>query len=299
MVFRLELPDIQPLLEDKNVQIRQQIEYSTTVTGRPLPEIQWLKNQKPLTASPPHIQIETTQDEVIKTILRIDNIQSDDDATYTIRVKNRAGPKESSSKLNVIAKLTFLKPFKDENVIQGQPIIYQCQIEAIPKPKVTFYLNDQELKSAGKIKIESKGDLHTLSFSKVDLIDSGTIKAIADNGLDKEEISAKLNVCLKPSLVGKPTDAQVSIGQPARLQCGFTGLPMPELKWSRVDGQPLNEGIEIANDENQGIAALVFNTTTMADKGAYLVKATNVVGTVEQKVNLDVKGLHLVFVFLV
>jgi hypothetical protein len=65
---------------------------------------------------------------------------------------------------------------------------------------------------------------------------------------------------------------------------------MPELKWSRVDGQPLNEGIEIANDENQGIAALVFNTTTMADKGAYLVKATNVVGTVEQKVNLDVKG---------
>ncbi len=299
MVFRLELPDIQPLLEDKNVQIRQQIEYSTTVTGRPLPEIQWLKNQKPLTASLPHIQIETTQDEVIKTILRIDNIQSDDDATYTIRVKNRAGPKESSSKLNVIAKLTFLKPFKDENVIQGQPIIYQCQIEAIPKPKVTFYLNDQELKSAGKIKIESKGDLHTLSFSKVDLIDSGTIKAIADNGLDKEEISAKLNVCLKPSLVGKPTDAQVSIGQPARLQCGFTGLPMPELKWSRVDGQPLNEGIEIANDENQGIAALVFNTTTMADKGAYLVKATNVVGTVEQKVNLDVKGLHLVFVFLV
>lgn len=280
------------MLEDKNTQIRQQIEYSTTITGRPLPEIQWLKNQKPLTVAAPHIQIETTQDEVIKTLLRIDNIQSDDDATYTIRVKNRAGQKESSSKLTVLAKLSFLKAFKDENVIQGQPITYQCQIEAIPKPKVTFYLNDQELKSAGKIKVESKGDVHTLSFSKVDLIDSGIIKAIADNGLDKEEITAKLNVCIKPSLVGKPTDAQVSIGQSARLQCGFTGLPMSELKWSRVDGQPLNEGIEIVNDENQGIAALVFKTTTMADKGAYLVKATNVVGSVEQKVNLDVKGKH-------
>jgi hypothetical protein len=277
-------------LEDKNIQVRQQIEYSTTITGRPLPEIQWLKNQKPLNASPPHIQIETTEDGGIKTVLRIENIQSDDDSTYTIRAKNRAGQKESTSKLNVLAKLTFIKKLKDENVIQGQPIIFQCQIEAIPKPKITFYLNDQELKSTGKIKIESKGDLHTLSFSKVDLIDSGIIKAIADNGLDKEEITAKLNVCLKPSLVGKPTDAQVSIGQPARIQCGFTGLPMPELKWSRVDGQPLNEGIEIANDENQGIAALVFNTTTMTDKGAYLVKATNVVGTVEQKINLDVKG---------
>jgi hypothetical protein len=68
---------------------------------------------------------------------------------------------------------------------------------------------------------------------------------------------------------------------------------MPELRWSRVDGQPLNEGIEIANDENQGIAALVFNTTAMTDKGAYLVKATNVVGTVEQKLNLDVKGITI------
>ncbi|CAF3878648.1 unnamed protein product, partial [Adineta steineri] len=287
----LELPEIQPLLEDKNVQIREQTEYSTTVTGRPLPEIQWLKNQKPLSASPPHIQIETTEGEVIKTTLRIDNIQSDDDGTYTIRVKNRAGQKESTSKLNVLAKLAFLKGFKDENVIQGQPITFQCQIEAIPKPKVTFYLNDQELKSGGKIKVESKGDTHILSFSKVDLPDSGVIKAIADNGLEKDEISAKLNVCLKPSLVGKPTDAQVSIGQPARLQCTFTGLPMPELKWSRVDGQPLNEGIEIANDENQGIAALVFNSSTMADKGAYVVKATNVVGSVEQKLNLDVKEI--------
>ncbi|CAF4391168.1 unnamed protein product, partial [Rotaria magnacalcarata] len=30
---------------------------------------------------------------------------------------------------------------------------------------------------------------------------------------------------------------------------------------------------------------------TMTDKGAYLVKATNVVGAAEQKVNLDVKEI--------
>jgi hypothetical protein len=283
---------MEPLLEDKNVQVREHVEYSTTIKGRPLPEIQWLKNQKPLSASPPHVLIETIEDQVIKTTLRIENIQSDDDGTYTIRVKNRAGQKESTSKLNVLARLVFLKAFKDENVIQGQPISFQCQIEAIPKPKLTFYLNDQELKSGGKIKLECKGDVHTVSFTKVDLVDSGVIRAVADNGIDKEETCAKLNVCVKPTLVGKPTDAQVSIGQAARLQCTFTGLPMPELKWSRMDGQPLNEDIEIVNDESQGIAALAFKATTMTDKGAYIVKATNVVGTVEQKVNLDVKGIN-------
>lgn len=285
-----ELPEIQPLLTDKETQIREQIEYSATITGRPLPEIQWLKNQKPLTASPPHIQIETLQEDVIKTTLRIENIISDDDGTYTIRAKNRAGQKESSSKLNVLAKLKFTKPIQDENIIQGQPVTFQCQIEAIPKPKVTYYINDQEVKSTAKIKVEAKGDVYTLAFSKVDLPDSGTIKVVADNGTEKEEITAKLNVCLKPSLVGKPTDAQVSIAQPARIQCAFTGLPMPQITWSRADGQPLGEGVEIANDENTGIAALVFNATTMTDKGAYLAKATNIVGFVEQKVNLDVKG---------
>ncbi|CAF5072564.1 unnamed protein product, partial [Rotaria socialis] len=82
--------------------------------------------------------------DVIKTTLRIDNIVSDDDGTYTIRAKNRAGQKESSSKLNVLAKLKFFKAIQDENIIQGQPVTFQCQIEAIPKPKVTFYINDQE-----------------------------------------------------------------------------------------------------------------------------------------------------------
>lgn len=284
------MPEIQPMLDDKSVQIRENIEYTTTVSGRPVPEIQWLKNQKPITASPPHVQIETTDENPIRTSLRLENIQSEDDATYTIRAKNRAGQKESSSKLNVLAKLVFLKEFKDENVIQGQPVSFQCHIEAIPKPKMTFLLNDQEIKPSGKLKVDSKGDIHTISFSKVDLVDSGTIRAIADNGTEKAETSAKLNVCIKPAAVGKPTDAQVQIGQAARIQCAFTGLPMPELKWSRVDGQPLNESIEIVNDESLGIAALVFNTTIMTDKGAYLVKATNVVGAAEQKVTLDVKG---------
>ena len=101
------MPEIEPVFEDRNVQIREQTEYSATITGRPLPEIQWLKNQKPLNASPPHLQIETTEDQIIKTVLRIENIQSDDDGVYTIRVKNRAGQKESSSKLNVLAKLAL------------------------------------------------------------------------------------------------------------------------------------------------------------------------------------------------
>ncbi|CAF4851725.1 unnamed protein product, partial [Rotaria magnacalcarata] len=38
-------------------------------------------------------------------------------------------------------------------------------------------------------------------------------------------------------------------------------------------------------------AALVFDSTTLPDKGSYVAKATNIVGFVEQKINLDVKEI--------
>ena len=153
-------------------------------------------------------------------------------------------------------------------------------------------MNDNELKNSAKHKIEAKQNVFTLIVNKCDNTDIGTYRAVIDNGIDKGEQSAKLNVGTKPTVVGKPTDAQVQIGQPARLQVQFAGQPLPDITWSKADGQPLGENAKVANDEN-GLAVLVFDSTTLNDKGAYLVKATNVVGSAEQKLNLDVKGKHL------
>lgn len=150
-------------------------------------------------------------------------------------------------------------------------------------------MNDTELKNSAKHKIEAKQNVYTLTVNKCDNGDMAVYRAQIDNGIDKSEQSAKLNVGTKPTIVGKPTDAQVQIGQPARLQVQFAGQPLPTITWSRADGQPLGENAKIANDEN-GLAVLVFDTTALTDKGAYVAKATNIVGFVEQKLNLDVKG---------
>ena len=153
-------------------------------------------------------------------------------------------------------------------------------------------MNDNELKNSGKHKIEAKQNVFTLTVNKCDNTDIGTYRAVIDNGIDKGEQSAKLNVGTKPTVVGKPTDAQVQIGQPARLQVQFAGQPLPDITWSKADGQPLGENAKVTNDEN-GLAVLVFDSTTLNDKGGYIAKATNIVGSAEQKLNLDVKGKHL------
>ena len=131
--------------------------------------------------------------------------------------------------------------------------------------------------------------MFSLTVNKCENSDIGVYRAQIDNGIDKGEQSAKLNVGIKPSVVGKPTDVQVQIGQAARLQVQFAGQPLPEITWSRADGQPLGDNVKIANDES-GLAVIVFDTTALTDKCGYIAKATNVVGSVEQKLNLDVKG---------
>jgi len=152
-------------------------------------------------------------------------------------------------------------------------------------------MNENELKNSAKHKIEAKQNVFTLTVNKCDNADIATYRAVIDNGIDKGEQSAKLNVGTKPTVVGKPTDAQVQIGQSARLQVQFAGQPLPEITWTKADGQPLGENAKIANDEN-GLAVLVFDSTTLTDKGGYIAKATNIVGSAEQKLNLDVKGIH-------
>jgi len=151
-------------------------------------------------------------------------------------------------------------------------------------------MNDNELKNSTKHKIEVKQNEYTLTVNKCDTADVGTYRAQIDNGIDKGEQSAKLNVGTKPTVIGKPTDVQVQIGQSARLQVQFAGQPLPEITWTKADGQPLGENAKIANDEN-GLAVLVFDSTILTDKGGYIAKATNIVGSAEQKINLDVKGI--------
>lgn len=67
------------------------------------------------------------------------------------------------------------------------------------------------------------------------------------------------------------------------LNC-FPGEPIPTVTWSRIDG-PLPETSTI-ND-----VFLVIPQVRMEDAGTYVCTARNIGGSVQQRVNLFVKGL--------
>jgi hypothetical protein len=60
---------------------------------------------------------------------------------------------------------------------------------------VSRYFNDIEIKPNQKSRIDTKGSTSTLTLNKADMPDIGVYKVIADNGKEKIETQANIDVC--------------------------------------------------------------------------------------------------------
>ena len=81
----------------------------------------------------------------------------------------------------------------------------------------------------------------------------------------------------------------VTIGETAKLQCKILASPAPTITWLK-DGQPLQPSDQaIPQTEPDGTQTLTFKSVKMPDKGVYTCQATNIGGTTEVKLNLNVQ----------
>lgn len=101
----------------------------------------------------------------------------------------------------------------------------------------------------------------------------------------------KKTILVKPKVDGKPTDVACLLNETAKLTVKFTALPKADVTWHRADGSEVttNDRIQIITDEN-GQTSLIISNATPEDSQAYTARATNKVGTVDAKINLNVKG---------
>jgi len=91
--------------------------------------------------------------------------------------------------------------------------------------------------------------------------------------------------------LGKPSDVNVNINEPAKLQCKISASPNPTITWFK-DGQPLQPSDNITiQTESDGTQILLFKSTQITDKGSYTCQATNIGGTTDVKLNLNVQQI--------
>ncbi|CAF3618249.1 unnamed protein product [Rotaria sordida] len=282
----LETPRIEPSLPDKEVTLNQPLVLKTKVHGRPKVDVQWLKDQKPITPSD-HIKIEQNGDDCT---LTIPNVKEEDMGTYTLSVKNKVGKVDSTSHVNVTAPLKFTGKLNDLDIVQGANGVLNIECEGVPKPKLTWYFNDNEIKSTQKTRIDTKGPQSSLTINKADMPDIGVYKVVADNGKEKIETTAHVDVCVKPKVEGKPSDVSCLLNETAKLNVKFTAIPKPTITWHKPDGTEVkpDKRIQIVNDDN-GQSTLIINDATTQDSQPYTARATNKVGSTDAKINLTVK----------
>lgn len=75
----------------------------------------------------------------------------------------------------------------------------------------------------------------------------------------------------------------------AKLQCKISGSPTPTFTWLK-DGQPLESSENITiQSEADGTQTVLFKSIQLTDKGVYTCQATNIGGTTEVKMNVNVQ----------
>jgi hypothetical protein len=106
------------------------------IGGRPKATISWLKNGKEFKGDDRHL-ITTSPDGTTELLIKSLD-ETENQAKYTLLVKNKVGQKEINSTITVKAQLEFLQGLKDQDILSQSPCVLTVETNGIPKPTVKW-----------------------------------------------------------------------------------------------------------------------------------------------------------------
>ncbi|KAJ8985113.1 hypothetical protein NQ317_012763 [Molorchus minor] len=201
--------------------------------GIPPPKIEWAKNGVRLPNSFKHFY---QQDGA----LSIREIDPGDHGNYQCEASNANG--RITADANLIVKAAPIFTVQPENVETpiGGTVKLECLATGNPKPEITWFKDDIEIRSEGRIRIVEDGSLLEIKDAKES--DSALYICEASNELGIREVSAKVkvaNVTHKPAkLVYKPYNMEALLGSTIELPCKADGDPEPGITWLK-DGSSM------------------------------------------------------------
>ncbi|RWS07258.1 muscle M-line assembly protein unc-89-like protein, partial [Dinothrombium tinctorium] len=279
------LPSFDEKLGDISANKGDQIELKAKVSGEPAPEIQWLKDGKPIEADGDHIKIEQ-DDGVCKLI--IDGVNLDDVGKYAIVATNDKGSNSSEGDLKIKEDGKGVKPLFEEglNDIQADEgdtnLELTVKVSGEPKPEITWFHNGEEIKNDENHQIiDNKGDnSSTLRIPKVSRGDAGEYKAVASNPAGKVANSGNLDVRFPPQFDEHLKNISANQGENATMRVKISGFPKPDVKWSKDGKIIVPDGKRVKSEaKDGGYYELSINNLTVEDDGTYTCVATNKLGT--------------------
>uniref|UniRef100_W6NSL4 Pleckstrin homology and Immunoglobulin I-set domain containing protein n=1 Tax=Haemonchus contortus TaxID=6289 RepID=W6NSL4_HAECO len=258
------------------------------VTGYPLPEITWYKDDVQLHEDERHTFY---ADEDGFFALTIDPVQVEDTGRYTCMATNEYGQASTSAFFRVLkvekeaAPPRFVNALKDRECKEGDVINFECEVEGWPEPELVWLVDDQPLRPSHDFKIEYDGMNAKLEIRDAQPDDTGVYCVKIQNEYGTDESKAKLVVVpdpdknhVAPEFQAVIEDVECNEGDEVRFKSVITGDPNPEITWM-INGIPLSESEKVRFISEDGICILIIKDVTRHFDGTVTCQGSNRLGT--------------------
>ncbi|EJW78737.1 hypothetical protein WUBG_10353, partial [Wuchereria bancrofti] len=267
----LQEPKFTNELSEIKVKEVETAELTVTVTGKPIPEVCWIKDGIP-------------------------QARLDDAGIYSCKASNKAGETESNfiAVEQEIEVPQFLEELKEFAVQKGETAELSVTVTGKPTPEITWYKDGIPVNIDNKhIFMKTNEANHsTLIIKEARLKDSGVYSCKATNiiGIAKTEAKFAVEEFIEvPKFIEYLQEISVQENETAQLSVTVVGKPSPEVVWLKngVSINIDNDHIFSKKDE-QGHHTLIIKEARLEDMGTYSCKAINLAGTEEIETKLAV-----------
>uniref|UniRef100_A0A3B4TAD6 Ig-like domain-containing protein n=1 Tax=Seriola dumerili TaxID=41447 RepID=A0A3B4TAD6_SERDU len=236
-------------------------------------------------------------------ILLIQDLKMDDAGEYNCRLspsnKTSAnlkinGKNNSDLIVTVLQKLRIItEEIQDVTTKLGESGTLTCGIIGRPLPEIKWYRYGKELIQSRKYKMSSDGRNHSLSILTEEQEDEGLYTCRAINEAGEIETSGKLRLQAAPQFhPGFPLKEKyfAGAGTSLRLHVVYIGRPIPQIMWF-YGKKPLNSSENVIIENTESYTHLVVrNVQRKTNAGRYKVQLSNVFGTVDTSLRVEIQG---------
>ncbi|XP_074921844.1 contactin-1 isoform X1 [Chelonoidis abingdonii] len=246
--------DIKVKFKDTYALLGQNVTLECFALGNPVPEIRWNKYLEPMPA--------TAEISMSGAVLKILNIQFEDEGTYECEAENYKGKDKHQARVYVQAYPEWVEHINDTERDIGSDLYWPCVATGKPTPTIRWLKNGVSFRR-GELRIQS-----------LTVEDAGMYQCIAENVHGIIYANAELKVVASPpNFELNPMKKKILAAKGGRviIECKPKAAPKPKFSWSKGTELLVNGSrISIWDD-----GSLEIVNITKLDQGSYTCFAEN------------------------
>ncbi|XP_061153333.1 hemicentin-1 isoform X4 [Syngnathus typhle] len=217
--------------------------------------------------------------------LHIANLWVEDEAQYVCEASNHFGKIQSQASITVtgLAPPVIAMSPSVISVIKDQQVTLACVLLAgNPLPERQWLHNYGFVTSDEYVSVRRDGSLH---IERVQLNHAGDYTCLAESLVGATNHTTTVNVHVTPSIQHGPQVFSTIEGTPIALPCRASGIPTPQITWSK-GGELIDLGGPAFSLDSDG--SLLIASPSGNETGEFLCTAANAAGHTSRKVQLTV-----------